>query len=120
MLEQFERFVKSGRSYAPKVSIRKRGQIGFNAGAVERFGLKDKSFAILYMSKDKTKMALRFTNDQNEQGVVVIAKKKGNYFVPGKVFFDYYGIDYAVAYKKSYDAEWHPEEQSAIITLTKI
>lgn len=120
MLEQFERFTKSGRSYAPKVSIRKRGQIGFNSGAVERFGLREKDFAVLYMSKDKTQMAIRFTNDQAEQGAIKITKKSGNYFIPGKVFFDYYGIDYSVEYKKSYDADWHPAEQSAIITLKKV
>jgi hypothetical protein len=119
MLENFDRFTEGGKSYVPKISIRKRGQIGFNNGAFKKFDLENRSYAILYMSKDKRQIAIRFTNDPDEKGVVKLVKKAGNSFVSGKTFLDYHEIEYNNIKKRSFEAEWYPEEQAAVIDIAE-
>ena len=115
MLKDFEKFTKVGRSFRPKISIRKQGQIGFNNGAIEKFGLDRYTYATLYMSKDRTKIAIAFTNDKNEEGAVKLLKRPGNYSVAAKSFFDYYSID--TTRTKNYDAEWVEEEEAILVNI---
>jgi hypothetical protein len=118
MLEGFERFTQpGGRSFKPKVSIRKRGQIGFNLGAINRFELDKYEFAVLFMATDRNSIAVKFTNDPNEKGAVKLSKRKGNYFIAAKNFLDYYGVDYSQS--TTYPAEWIDEAQAAIVTLNE-
>lgn len=117
ILENFERFTDGGKSFVPKISIRKRGQIGFNGGAYKKFGLDNKEYAILFMSKDHKQVAIRFTNDQTEDGLIKLIKKHGNCFVSGKTFLDFHEIDYDNLAKKSFPAEWYPNEQVAVINI---
>ena len=93
-LAGFERFTRKGRSFKPKVSIRARGQMGFNNGAVLRFGLGNYEYVILYYSKDNNRIAIEPTNDANEEGAIKLVKKTGNYFFSGKAFLDFYDIKY--------------------------
>ncbi len=115
MLENFERFTKKGRTYIPKMSIRKRGQIGFNTGAIQRFGLDKYNYVVLFISKDRDKMAIKFTNDENEQGAIKIMKRPGNFAFPGKAFFDLYEIPYDKT--RSFDIEWIEDEQVVLVKL---
>jgi len=94
ILAGFERFTRKGRSFRPKVSIRAKGQMGFNNGAVLRFGLEMYDYVILYYSKEKNQIAIALTNDSNEDGAIKLVKKPGNYFFSGKAFLDFYDIDY--------------------------
>jgi hypothetical protein len=93
-LAGFERFTRKGRSFRPKVSIRARGQMGFNNGAVLRFELEKYEYVILYYSKEKNQIAIEPTNNANEDGANKLVKKVGNYFFSGKAFLDYYDIKY--------------------------
>ena len=115
VLENFERFTKKGRSYVPKMSIRKRGQVGFNTGAIVRFGLEKYNYVVLFISKERDKMAIKFTNDENEEGAIKIMKRPGNFAFSGKAFFDLYEIPYDKT--KTYDIEWVENEHVAIINL---
>lgn len=115
VLEQFERFTKKGRSFLPKVSIRKRGQIGFNTGAIAKFGLDKYNYAILYISKDRDAIAIQFTNDEKEKGAIKIMKRPGNFAFSGKALFDLYEISYAET--KSYEVNWIEDESAAVVTL---
>jgi len=115
MLEGFEKFTHTGRSFKPKISIRKRGQIGFNNGAIKRFRLDRYEFVVLFYSKENNKVAFNFTNSAEDEGAIKLVKKKNNYFISGKSFLDYYNIPYGVSY--AFDAEWIPEQLIAIINL---
>ena len=115
-LEGFDKFTQQGRSFSPKISIRKRGQIGFNNGAVKRFKLNEFNYAVMYISKDRTKIAFKFTSD-DEEGSVKIAKRSNNFFVSGKSFLDYYDIPYDES--KTYSAEWSEEQSIAIIDISQ-
>lgn len=115
MLEGFEKFTQQGRSFKPKISIRKRGQIGFNNGSINKFNLKEFDFVVLYMNKVENKIALKFTNNPKEEGVIKLVKRKNNYFVSGKSFLDFYSITYDETI--SMDAVWEDRAQVAIVQL---
>lgn len=115
MLEGYEKFTQHGRSFKAKISIRKRGQIGFNNGAIKRFRIDEYDYVVLYYNKDTHKMAFNFTNSEDDDGAIKIIKKKNNYFISGKSFFDYYEIPYGESH--SFDVEWNQEELIAIIDI---
>ena len=94
ILEGFEKFAMKGRSFRPRLTIRTRGQIGFNNGAVQRFDLGMYDYVVLYFSKEKNQIALQLTNNKDEDGAVKLVKKTGNFFLSGKSFLDFYNIKY--------------------------
>lgn len=101
----FEKFTKvGGRGYTPKAAIWKRGQIGFNQGAVRRYNLKDYNFAILFYDKDQKKIGVKFVSDANEEGANKIVKGQTGIFMSAKAFLDYYQISYTET--KRYDVEY--------------
>lgn len=115
MLEDFEKFTKQGRTFKPKISIRKRGQMGFNSGAINKFGLDKFDYAVMYISKNRDRIAIKFTNNQDEEGAVKIMKRPGNFSFSGKAFFDCYDID--VESTRNYAAEWLADDQAAMIRI---
>ncbi|WP_321493820.1 hypothetical protein [uncultured Desulfobacter sp.] len=118
MLEGFEKFTQQGRSFKPKISIRKRGQIGFNNGSINKFKLDSFDFVILYMNKDENKIAFEFTNDSNKDGAIKLVKRKNNYFVSGKSFLDFYSVSYEETMPM--DATWNEEAQVAIAQIPEL
>lgn len=114
-LKGFDVFTDAGKSFKPKISIRKTGQVGFNNGAIKRFALSDFEYVVLMYNKETEKIALKFTNDMNEDGAIKFTKKKGNYFVSGKSFMEKYSISYTES--KSFDVEWIDEHNIAIIDI---
>lgn len=94
ILEGFERFAMKGRSFKPKVTIRARGQIGFNNGSVVKFGIEKYDYIVLFYSKEKNQIAMKLTNDKNENGAIKLIKKPGNYCFSGRAFLDFYDIGY--------------------------
>lgn len=60
-------------------------------------------------------MAFNFTNSENDDGAIKIIKRKNNYFISGKSFFDYYEIPYGES--QSFDVEWNQEDLLAIIDI---
>jgi len=117
MLEKFERFTQRAKSFQPKVSIRKRGQIALNSGAIQKFGLEKYNYVVLFMSKDRQKIAIMFTNDRNEEGAIKLLKRQGNFSFSAKSFCDFYGID--CSQTRSYDAEWIAKEHAIVIDISK-
>ncbi len=115
MLEGFEKFTQQGRSFKPKISIRKRGQIGFNNGSINKFNLKEYDFVVLYMNKIDNKIAFKFTSNGKEEGAIKLVKRKNNFFVSGKSFLDFYSIAYDETV--SMDAMWDDRAQIAIVQL---
>ena len=103
----FERFDQIGRSFAPKVSIWSRGQIGFNNGAVTRFELDKFDYVVFMFDKEEQKIGLLFTANKDEKGAVKLNKRTVGISVGAKSFLDYYGIDYSTTeqYEINYDKE---------------
>lgn len=78
-LDGFKKFIHKGGSYIPKVCIRKNGQMSFNAGAVNKFDLDVFKFVMVYISEDKKRIAIKFTNNDKESGLHAIQKRPGNF-----------------------------------------
>ena len=115
ILEGFEIFTEVGKSFRPKISIRKSGQVGFNTGAIERFGLEQYDNVVMLYNKESGKIAFRFVDNDNEPGAMRFMKRKGNYFISARSFMEKYNI----SYKKSisFDVEWLEDHKIAIINL---
>jgi hypothetical protein len=100
MSMSFEFFAEDGRSFAPRASIRGNGQIGFNQGAVKRFGITDGQMVLLGYDKEEKAIAIkRITETQN--GAKKVTVRENNAWISAKGFLDFFGIDYKEG--KTYD-----------------
>lgn len=111
----FERFTKTGRGYKPKVGIWSRGQIGFNQGCVQKMKLNDYKFVIFFYDKENNKIGFKFTNDNNEDGIIKLNIRKTGATVSAKSFLDYYEIDHSET--KRYEVEYSDEDGMWILEL---
>lgn len=112
----FERFTQTGQRFKPKVSIwGKGGQIGFNQGAVNRYGLGNYRHAILFYDRENNRIGIKFTNDEKEEGVLKFKPRATGAVIAGKAFMDYYGIDYTKT--KNYDVVFDEENELYIVNL---
>lgn len=104
---EFEKFVETDASFSAKVTIRQRtGQLGFNSGAVNRFKLEQREFAILYFDPSRRVVGLEFV-DTKQPGAIRISRKPSNTYIKAKNFFDKYGIEYSESrrFELQHDAE---------------
>ena len=111
----FKRFTKTGRGYKPKVSIWSRGQIGFNQGSVERFNLKNYKYSILFFDDETRRIGVKFTNDENEDGISKVVVRVGGLSFSARAFLDYNVIDYSKT--KRYDVEYDETDDIYILQL---
>lgn len=111
----FERFTAKGKSFVPKVSIWKRGQIGLSQGAVERFKLSEYKYVALFYDKDNQLIGLKFTNNDKEEGVAKLSVKVNGAIFSAKAFLDYYNIDYSDT--KQYDIKLDMESGLYVFDL---
>jgi len=95
-------FTEEGRSYTPKASIRKQGQIGLNQGTITRYNIRDGQFVLLGYDKDEELIAIRFVDDK-QKGAKKVTVRNGNASIGAKNFLDYFGISYDET--KSYNVE---------------
>lgn len=117
MLEGFERFTRAGRSFKPRLSIRKRGQIGFNSAAIDKFNLRKYEYVVLFISEDRKKVAVVFSNNKSDEGAIKLIKGKNNFAFSAQAFLECYEIPYGKA--KTYDVEWNQKEQAAIVDISQ-
>lgn len=109
----FEKFTQTGRSFKPKVTIRKTGSLGFTAAAISKFGIDNYKYALLYYDKDAQKIGLKPTNDE-EDGAHKINRAKQSTWIAARRFLDYYGITLK---NGRFDAMWDDEEQMIVIEI---
>jgi len=111
----FEKFIFSGISFRPKVSIRKSGMFGFNNALIKKYKLKNYKYVVLYFDAEKKIVGFKFTNDDNEEGIYKLSIGEKSASFSGKSFLDYYGINFNSI--KRYDAEWDNKNEMLIIKL---
>jgi len=95
---QFEKFTATDTSFDARVTIRRTGQIGFNTGAINSYGLKDYSFVILYFDRQERAVGIQLTNE-HAPGAIVLKKSDSNTYVRAKNFCDRYEIGYSKSRK---------------------
>lgn len=114
----FEKYVKSGRTYKPMVSLWSRGQIGFNHGAVQRFkDITNHKFAVLYFDEDTQRIGIKLTDNENDDGITSIIKGKTGVIISAASFLDNFKIDHTTTRK--YPVEFDADEQMYIIDLNR-
>lgn len=114
----FERFTGRGKSYVPKASIWKRGQIGLTQGAVERFKLKEFRYLVMFYDKERNIIGLKFTNDEQEEGAARMRVRDNGAVLTAKSFLECYEINYKEE-NKQYDITFDPESSFYVIDLNK-
>jgi hypothetical protein len=117
-LDGFKKFTHKGRSTNPKAVIRKNGQMGFNSGAIGKYNLDIFKFVILYISENKKdRIAIKFTNNDKESGLVKIQKRSGSFAFSAITFLNFNDIDYSET--TNYDFIWLEAEKTAIFKPKK-
>jgi hypothetical protein len=62
----------------PMASIWKRGQIGFNQGAIEEFNLGQFTHVVLYYDGESNRVGFEFTNDKDTEGAMKLVFRKSS------------------------------------------
>jgi len=114
-IDGFKKYIHTGRSYIPKVTIRKNGVLAFNSGAVQKYDLYAYKYAILYISDDRNRIAVRFTNSEKESGILQIQSRPGNFQISARTFFGLYDIDWSE--NRNYDFLWNERDKTAILKV---
>lgn len=109
----FERFVRVGRNYRPRVSITAAGLIGFNVGFVKKFPLKE--YAVLYFDRVSRYIGIELADNPNSGDAIQIRKRTSGADISAKSFFDFYDIDYHKT--KQFLAVWNEYEQKIVVKL---
>jgi hypothetical protein len=106
MAFKFEKFTDTKSSFFAKATIRRTGQIGFNAGAINALKIKDFAYAILYFDPEQRVVGIELTNTDGP-GAIEIKKSETNTFVRARNFCDRFSIDYKESrtYKLMRDSE---------------
>lgn len=114
----FEKFTKvGGRSFAPKVGIWAKGQIGFNKGAIDKFELNQYDYVMMFFDEDEQKIGFQFTNEAKAEGAMKIIKRKTGFSFSANAFLKHYEI--TPEENAKYDVVYDAEQNMYIIDLKK-
>lgn len=113
-LDGFRKYVHRGRAATPKVCIRKTGQIAFNSGAIQKYNLDLYNHAMLFISEDKKRVAVKFTNNEKESDLLSIQKRPGNFAFSAITFMRINDIKWDKT--TNYDFMWIDRDKVAIFT----
>jgi hypothetical protein len=104
---KFERFTDPDRSFDAKVTLRGTGQLGFNSGAINLFGLRVVSHVVLYFDQKSQVVGIELTDNGAATGAIKLMRGVGNTFVRAKNFCDRFSIDYQRS--RRFDLKKDPE-----------
>lgn len=97
MAFNFVRFTDTGVSFCARVTIRQRtGQIGFNSGSINRYGIRKYKYAVLYMDEEQQVVGIELANAEAD-GAVEIKQQRSNTYIAAKSFLDKFAVDYSVS-----------------------
>jgi hypothetical protein len=114
-IQGFKKYISRGRAGSPKISIRKNGQIAFNAGAIQRYDLQAFDFVMLYISESKDRVAVRLTCNEKESGLIKIQKRPGNFAFSCRTFLEINDIDWSKTV--NLDFIWSDRDKTAIFRV---
>ena len=89
----FEKFVPSqAAGTRPRATIRPSGLISFDAASVGAFDLESVKFAILFFDKTRKILGVKVTNNEKEEGVLPLSKRRRSVSLKSPQFFHQYGL----------------------------
>lgn len=123
----FERFTKTGSSFAPTVSLRKQGAIGLSQGALQRFNLVAGDwFMVLFYDKTAKVLGIQPTQNASEEGATKLIKRRAqgkngkesvSSSISAKSFFEYYEIPSNETL--TFRATWDSDAKMIIVNLNE-
>jgi hypothetical protein len=113
----FEKFTKVGKTFRPRISIRSGGQMGFNQGSRNRFELDKYGYVVLYFDRENSRIGIKLTNDNNEEGAITLHKRKVDVAISVKSFLYHYDINFDKTI--IFDPIWDEENKMIVLDLKK-
>ena len=92
----FEKFSDPESPYEAKISIRRTGQFGFNAGAVNKYKLSECPFVVLYYDVQQRVIGIELKHEKCESALE-LNMAPSNVFISAKNFCDRFGLNYSGA-----------------------
>lgn len=122
---EFKKFVDTGSTFSPKMTIRKGGSLGINQAAARRFGVDGEGYyAVFYYDKASRAIGIKIARDKDAEGAVKIQWRpyKGdnkNVIIQASIksLLDRYQIDYSES--KSYVPFIDETSSLIVLDLTK-
>ncbi|MCE9615076.1 MAG: hypothetical protein K8T26_12430 [Lentisphaerae bacterium] len=121
----FEAFLGSGGSYAPRISVRNTGALGVSQGVCRRLRIEDGDwYVVLMYDKGQSAIGLKFTQDAGAKGAVRLQKRgvptaegmlNWSGHVPARAFLDYWSIEYKNRKQRGYSP--HFEDDNVVVVL---
>jgi hypothetical protein len=91
----FERFIPPQSPGArPKATIRPSGLISFDAAAVEAFGLKNVSHAVLFFDRTRKIVGVQTTANPKEEGAFKLSLRRRSVSLKAPQFFERYALSF--------------------------
>ena len=114
----FKKYVKTGNTDRARASLRERGDIWFNTGAIQCFtDLTEHRFAVLYFDRRTQRIGIRLTDDPTEDGATSVTKLAKHVSIYAVVFLAHCHIDHTTT--QQYPLEFDREEIMYIIDLKR-
>ena len=113
----WETFTFEGKTAIPKLTIRKGGQIGLNSMAVKKFKLDKFKFIILQINKEETKIGIKPTNNENEEGARKFKIIQGGATIHAKNFIEYYELNKIK--ERRMICDWDEENKMIFVKYSK-
>jgi len=77
--------------------------------------IKNYKYSILFFDDETRRIGIKFTNDENEEGISKIVARMGGISFSARAFLDYNDIDYSKT--KRYDVEYDESKGLYILQL---
>lgn len=124
----FERFEQNGGSYAPKISIRANGAMGFSQGALRRYGMETGDWlVVLFFDKSQRIIGIQPTQEESATGAIKLIKRMVkardgktslNAYISARSFLNYYAISFTNGIQQ-FEPTWDEESKMILVDLNK-
>ncbi len=114
---EWKKFISEGRGVAPKIGIRKGGQIGLNISALKKFKLDNYKYVVFFINEDDMKIGIKPINSEMEEGACKLRISKSGVSVSAKNFINTYNLENIK--KTNLICEWDNENEMIIAKYNK-
>ena len=112
----FEKYIPPQTSgVRPRATIRPSGLISFDAAAVDAFGLRSASYAVLYFDKTRKMVGVQISKNDSDDGALKLSRRRRSVSVKAPQFFDLYGLSFEEAQR--FDVGQDPDTKLLTISL---
>ncbi len=111
----WEQFRETTGRFKPRISIRSNGTIGFNAGAVRKFGFDKQDYILLFYDAENRRIGIRPSNESGGEGILKLNRFAKAAWVSAGRFFNFFDIP--VEKTKRYDPIVDEKQKMVVVQL---